>query len=77
MPSTVVAAAPLTGPGDIRHLLPELDRLVTRMAPLLQEAARLCTQVRGEGCECECVGGRGGGGWLPTGCQLAAFVLMW
>lgn len=47
MPASLVPAAPVTGPADVRHLLPELHVLLARALPLLQEAALLCAQVSG------------------------------
>lgn len=46
MPSNSVSSAPETGPQDVRHVIPELQRLVNFMQPLLNEAAYLCTEDR-------------------------------
>mmetsp|Transcript_15581 Transcript_15581/g.25965 ORF Transcript_15581/g.25965 Transcript_15581/m.25965 type:complete len:871 (+) Transcript_15581:110-2722(+) len=46
LPSNQVPSAPVTGPADVRHLLPELSQLVNSMQPLLQEAALLCARDR-------------------------------
>jgi hypothetical protein len=52
-PNHAVVHAPLTGPDDVRVLIPELARLVMMLQPALAEAAALCGGVSRECMELE------------------------
>jgi hypothetical protein len=44
-PTNAVAHAPLTGRDDIRTLIPELNRLIHAIQPVLTAASALCEEV--------------------------------
>ena len=44
-PTNTVAHAPLTGPDDVRMLIPEMNKLIQLLQPMLSAATILCDEV--------------------------------
>lgn len=49
-PTHVVAHAPRTGRDDLRILIPEVNRLILSLQPLLETASVLCEKVSCDAC---------------------------